>query len=284
MYKIVITCAVTGAETTKKDNPNLPVTPDEIAQSAYEAYNAGASILHLHVRDKNGNPTQDKNIFEETIKQIKEKCNIVIEVTTGGAVGMTLEERVQPLQLFPEMASLDCGTINFGNDYIVNTIPMIKEVAEIMNEKGIRPSLECFDLSHIDTSLALIKEGILKPPYHFNFVLNVPGGLKYSAETLGFMKNRIPTDSFWTVMGIGGKASLQAIYGAITFGGFIRVGLEDNVYYSKGQLANSNAQLVERAVRIAKEYGCEIANDKNVREMFKIKGVHDSKNIYTSKT
>lgn len=271
MYKIVITCAVTGAETTKKDNPNLPVTPDEIAQSAYEAFLAGASILHLHVRDKNGLPTQDVNIFYETIQKIRSKCDIVIEVTTGGAVGMSIEERMQPLALKPEMASIDCGTINFGDDYIVNTLPTIKEFAKVMTEHGVRPTMECFDLSHVDTSLRLINEGVFEPPFHFGFVLNVPGGLRFNMETLGILVNRIPNNSFWTVMGIGGKASLQAIYGAISFGGFARVGLEDNVYYSKGKLAQSNGQLVERGVRIAKEYGCEIATPDDVRTLLKLR-------------
>ena len=271
MHKIVITCAVTGAETTRKDNKNLPVTPEEIAQAAYDAYNAGASILHLHVRDENGLPTQDLKVFKETIEIIRRNCDIVVEVTTGGAVGMTLEERIQPLQLEPEIASFDCGTINFGDDYIVNTLPMIRKVAGIMQDYNIRPTLECFDLSHIDTSLALIKEGLIKAPFHYGIVLNAPGSVRYDTETLGFFVKRLPENSFWTAIGIGGKASLMAIYGAISFGGFIRVGLEDNVYYSKGVLAESNAQLVERAVRIAKEFGCEIAGPDYVRNILKLK-------------
>lgn len=272
MSNIVITCAVTGAETTKKDNPNLPITPEEIAKAAYDAYIAGAAILHLHVRKLDGTPTQDIKIFKETMEIIRSKCDIVIEVTTGAAVGMSLEERMQPLELRPEMASLDCGTINFGNDYIVNTIPMMKEAASVMQRYDIRPTLECFDLSHIDASLILIKDGLIKAPFHYGIVLNVPGGVRYSTETLGFFVNRLPEDSFWTVMGIGGRASLQAIYGGISYGGFIRVGLEDNIYYSKGVLAESNAQLVERAVRIAKESGCEIVRPCDVRKMFKLKG------------
>ena len=271
MYKTVITCAVTGAETTRKDNPNLPLTPQEIADAAFEAYQAGAAILHLHVQDSEGQPTQDVNRFKETIELVRQKCNMVIEVTTGGAVGMSLEERLQPLQLEPEMASLDCGSANFGNDYIVNTLPMIREAAEIMKQKNIRPTLECFDLSHIDTSKIFIKEGLIEPPFHYGFVLNVPGGIRYDAETLGIFANRIPKGSYFTVMGVGGKASVSAIYGAIATQGFIRVGFEDNVYYSKGVLAKSNAQLVERAARIAKEGGCEIATADNVREMLKLK-------------
>ena len=272
MYKIVITCAVTGAETTRGDNPNLPVTPEEIAKSAYEAYKAGASIIHLHVRDENGLPTQDINIFKETIENIKKKCDIVIEFTTGGAVGMSLEERIEPLKLNPELASLDCGTINFGDDYILNTIPMIKKVATVMRDRKIQPTIECFDISHIDTSKLLIKEGLLVPPFHYGFVLNVPGGVRYDVETLGFFVRRLPVNRYWTLMGIGGKASLQTIYGAISYGGFVRVGFEDNVFLTKGVIAKSNAELVDRAVRIAKEYGCSIATPGDVREMLQLKG------------
>lgn len=270
MYKTIITCAVTGAETTKKQNPNLPATPVEIAEAAHDAWLAGASILHLHVRDCDGNPTQDVGIFRKTIDLVRQKCDIVIEVTTGGAVGMTLEERLGPLGLDPEMASLDCGTVNFGDDYIVNTLPMIKEAASIMKDRNIRPTLECFDLSHIDASHVLINEGLVRPPFHYGIVLNVPGGVRYDAETLGFFVRRIPKDSFWTAIGIGGRASLEAVCGAIANKGFVRVGFEDNVYFGKGELAKSNAQLVERVADIAKKFGCEIATPDDVRKMLKL--------------
>lgn len=270
MFKTVITCAITGAETTREDNPNLPLSPEEIADAAYDARQAGAAILHLHVRDSQGQPTQDLTIFKETIELVRKKSDIVIEVTTGGAVGMSLEERLQPLQLDPEMASLDCGTANFGDDYIVNTLPMIREAAGIMKQRKIRPTLECFDLSHIDTSRIFIEEGLVEPPFHYGFVLNVPGGIRYDAETLGIFINRIPRGSYFTVMGIGGKASVSATYGALANNGFIRVGFEDNVYYAKGVLAESNAQLVERAARMAKEGGCQIATPDDVRTILKL--------------
>ncbi len=271
MYRTVITCAITGAEVTRKDNPNLPVTPQEIADSAFAAHQAGAAILHLHVREEDGSPTQDLNIFKKTIELVRRKCDMVIEVTTGGAVGMTLEERMQPLQLEPEMASLDCGTMNFGDDCIINTLPMMREAARAMQRLNIRPTLECFDLSHIDGAGQLIKEGLVRPPFHYGFVLNVPGGVRYDAVTLEFFRRRIPADSYWTAMGIGGKANLMAIYSAISLGGFMRVGFEDNVYYSRGVLAESNAQLVERAVRIAGECGCQIASSDDVRQMLQLR-------------
>lgn len=271
MYKTMITCAVTGAETTKEQNPALPVTPVEIADAACEACAAGAAVLHLHVRDEQGNPTQDIEVFRKTIDLVRSKCDMVIEVTTGGAVGMSLEERMQPLALRPEMASLDCGTTNFGDDYIVNTLPMMRTCAAEMKRLGVRPTLECFDLSHIDASRILIDEGLVGPPFHYGIVLNVPGGVRYDDDTLNFFVRRLPEGSYWTAIGIGGCGSLEANYGAVASGGFMRVGFEDNIYYGKGVLAESNAQLVERAVRIAGENGCEIATPSNVRKMLELR-------------
>ncbi|MCW3806842.1 3-keto-5-aminohexanoate cleavage protein [Plebeiibacterium marinum] len=274
MKKMIITCAVCGAETTREHNPNLPLTPLEIAESTYEAYKKGASIVHLHVRDKNGAPTQDPEIFKEAIKLIRERCDIVIEITTGGAVGMTDDERVAVIEAIqPEMASLDCGTVNFGNDYIVNTLPTMRRFAKEMLKYNVRPTLECFDISHVIAADALIKEGLLKPPYHYGFVMNVPGALPYDAEILQFLVNRLPQGANWTVMGVG-KACLPAHYGVFAIGnGFIRVGFEDNVYYSKGVLADSNAQLVERTAKLAKDAGYDIASPADVREIFELKGI-----------
>ena len=272
MNKMVITCAVCGAETTRAHNPNLPLTPEEIAIATYDAYQAGASIVHLHVRDENGGPTQDPEVFKKAIRLIREKCDIVIEITTGGAVGMTDDERLLVVQeLQPEMASLDCGTVNFGNDYIVNTLPVMRKFAEEFKRHRVQPTLECFDLGHVYASQMLINEGLLEPPYHYGLVLNVPGAVPYSADNLEVFKRALPAGAHFTVMGIG-RASLPAQYGAIATGGWIRVGFEDNVYYSKGVLAKSNAELVERAVRIAREAQFEIASSDDVRKMFNLKG------------
>ena len=271
MKKMVITVAVCGAETTKEHNPNLPVTPQEIADSTYDAYLKGASVCHLHVRDKNGNATMDIGIFKEAIELIRKKCDIVIEVTTGGGVGMSPEERLDVISLKPEMASLDCGTVNFGDEYIINTLPIIRQFAEEMKNKGVKPTLECFDLSHIYSANLLVKEGLVEAPFHYSFVLGVPGAAKYDMETLNFLVRRIPKDANWTVIGIGGKAALEAHYGALALGGFMRVGFEDNVYYDRGVLAESNAQLVERAANISKAAGYTIAKPNDVREMLKLK-------------
>ncbi|MBN2658882.1 MAG: 3-keto-5-aminohexanoate cleavage protein [Spirochaetales bacterium] len=270
--KKIISCAICGAETTREHNPNLPLTPGELADAAYEAWKAGAAIIHLHVRDEEGKATQDMETFRKTIGLIREKCDVIVEVTTGGAVGMTDDERLEVVSLNPEMASLDCGTMNFGDDYILNTLPVMKKFAIAMKERDIRPTLECFDLSHVYAAQMLVGEGLVEAPYHFSFVLGVPGGVRYDVETLDFMVRRIPAEADWTIIGIGGKASLQAHYGALSLGGHLRVGFEDNVYFSKGVLAESNAQLVERAVRIIQEAGFEPATPDEVRKHFKLRG------------
>ena len=269
--KLIITCAITGAETTKEMQPALPVTPEEIAAGAFEAYEAGASILHLHVRQDDGSPTQDVAIFKKAIDLVRAKCDMVIEVTTGGAVGMTPEERLQPVTLNPEMASLDCGTVNFGDDYIVNTLPIMRQFAKEMRARGVRPTLECFDLGHVYASHILIKEGLLDEPYHYGLVLNVPGAAKYEVDVLDFMVRKLPKGAFFTAFGIGGKAHVDSIYATIALGGHLRVGFEDNIYYSKGRLATSNAELVERAARIAKDCGRELARPEDVRQMLKLR-------------
>ena len=271
MYRMVITCAVCGAETTREQNPNLPLTPEEIAESSFAAYQAGAAIIHLHVRDQDGNPTQDISVFRRTIDLIRSKCDVVIEVTTGGAVGMTPEERLQPVVLEPDMASLDCGTVNFGDEYILNTLPVMREFALEMSAHNVRPTLECFDLSHVYASHVLLREGLVEPPLHYGLVMNAPSGVRYDVETLDFFVRRLPPGSHWTVMGIGGRASLQSHFGALSLGGFIRVGLEDNVYLAKGVLAESNAQLVDRAIHISRQAGCEIAKPSDVREMLDLR-------------
>ncbi|MEN6477718.1 MAG: 3-keto-5-aminohexanoate cleavage protein [Rectinema sp.] len=269
--KIVITCACTGAETTKAQNPALPVTAEEIADAAYAARLAGAAILHLHVRDSEGRPTQNPAVFRRAIDLIRKKCDIVVEITTGGAVGDTADERLRPvIELEPEMASLDCGTVNFGDEYIVNTLPVMRRFAAEFKARKVRPTLECFDLGHVYASRILIREGLLEPPYHYGFVMNVPGAVPWSTENVDAFLRAMPEGANFTVMGIG-RSSLPAQYGTIARGGWIRVGFEDNVYYSKGVLAESNAQLVERAARLSREAGLVPATPDEVRDALELR-------------
>lgn len=269
--KIVITCACTGAETTKAQNSALPTTAEEIAETAVACREAGAAILHLHVRDENGKPTQDPKVFRRAIDLIRKRTDIIVEITTGGAVGDTAEERLRPVtELEPEMASLDCGTVNFGDDYIVNTLPVMRTFAKEFRRLKVRPTLECFDLGHVFASRILIKEGLLDPPYHYGLVLNVPGAVPFSLDTLESFVRALPEGANFTVMGIG-RSSLPAQYAAIAREGWIRVGFEDNVYYAKGVPAESNAQLVKRAARLAKEAGLAPASPAEVRAYLKLR-------------
>ena len=272
MEKLIITAAICGAEVTKEHNPSVPYTVEEIAEEAYKAHKAGASIIHLHVREDDGKPTQSKDRFKECIDAIKAKCgDVIIQPSTGGAVGMSNSERLQPTELKPEMATLDCGTCNFGGDDIfVNTENTIKEFGTKMIELGIKPEVEVFDKGMIDMALRLNKKGFIKSPMHFNFVMGVNGGISAEARDLVFMRGSIPQESTFTVSGIGRNEFPMAAM-SIIMGGHVRVGFEDNVYLEKGVLAKSNAELVEKVVRLAKELGREVASPAEAREILGLK-------------
>ncbi len=273
MQKLIITAAICGAEVSKEQNPNIPYTIKEIGNEAELAYIAGASIIHLHVRKDDGKPTQSIKRFKECIEEIKKRCpDVIIMPSTGGAVGMTNEERLQPIYLKPAplLASLDCGTMNFGNDEIfVNTETSINYFAKEMNNLGIKPELECFDKSHIDMALRHYEKGIIKSPMHFNLVFGVNGGITATPRDIVFLIESLPKDSTYTVTGVGRYEFSVATMGII-YGGHVRVGLEDNLFLSKGKLAESNGQLVEKVVRIASELGREIASPIEARKILKL--------------
>lgn len=268
MEKLIITACICGAEVTKEQNPAVPYTVEEIAREAKAAYDAGAALIHLHVREDDGTPTQSKDRFDACIKAIKEVCpDVIVQVSTGGAVGMTNEERLQPLLLNPEMATLDCGTCNFGGDEIfVNTENMIIDFVEKMNEKHVKPEIEVFDKGMVDMALRLNRKGYIKEPMHFDFVMGVNGGISAGARDLVFMVGSIPPGSTWTVAGVGRNQFPMAAMGII-MGGHIRVGFEDNVYLEKGVPARSNGELVAKAARLAKELGREIATPAEARKI-----------------
>lgn len=274
MDKLIITCCPVGAETTRKDNPNLPLTPAEIAQASLDAVKAGASIVHLHVRDEKGNPSQDPKIFAEVIRLIRKEANPIIQISTGGAVTATAEERLRPvleLDEIPEMASLTTGTVNFGNDVFYNHPDLIETFAKNFLEKGIKPEIEVFEVGMIQNALKLVKRGLLKEPLHFDFVLGVPGGMPGLPQHLVYCVGLIPPGATWTVAGVGAaELSLGAI--AIVMGGHVRVGFEDNIFYRKGELAESNAQLVARIARLSRELNREVANPDEARKILSIKG------------
>lgn len=269
MEKLIIQVALTGAEVTREIQPNLALTPDEIAQDAYECFKAGATIAHVHARDKNGEPTQDIEVYREIKEKIAEKCDIIFQPSTGGAVWHTFEQRIQPVDLCPEMATLDCGTVNFGDEVFMNTPEMIDKFAIKMTEMGVKPELEVFEPGMIENVKRLEKRGLLPGPHHFDIVLGVPGGSMGELEDLLHHVRKLPPNSTWTVAGIGRYELPLAVY-AILLGGHVRVGFEDNVYYRKGELAKSNAQMVERIVRIAKELGREVATVEEARKILSL--------------
>ncbi|MDD3272471.1 MAG: 3-keto-5-aminohexanoate cleavage protein [Bacteroidales bacterium] len=272
MDKLIITAAICGAEVLKEHNPAVPYTIEECVREAKSAYDAGASIIHLHVRFDDGTPTQDKNRFREVMDAIYKVCpDVIIQPSTGGAVGMTDDERLQPTELNPEMATLDCGTLNFGGDEVfMNTENTIKYFGQKMIERGIKPELEVFDKSMIDMALRLHKKGFIQKPMHFDFVMGVNGGISGELRDFVFMRGSIPQDSTYTVAGIG-RFEFPLAAAAIIDGGHVRVGFEDNVFISKGVLAKSNGELVEKVVRMAKELGREIASPAEAREILGLK-------------
>lgn len=272
MKPIILTCAITGAETQKEKQPALPITPDEQAQSSYECMQAGASIIHLHVRDAQGKPSQNVEDFRKSITAIRKKCgpDLIIQISTGGAVGEAIENRARPLSLKPEMASLNIGSLNFGDDVFINAPKDVEGMAREIYKNSIIPEIEVYEMGHLESAYTLLKKGILKLPFHVQFVLGVPGGMSGEPENLEhliryFNKHKTPECS-WGVAGVG-RYQLPIATQAIGLGGHVRVGFEDNIFYSKGVLAHSNAQLVERIAGLAKEKGREIATPAQARKM-----------------
>ena len=272
MDKLIISACICGAEVTKEQNPNVPYTVEEIVREAKSAYDAGAALIHLHVRWDDGTPTQSKERFQECVDAIRKECpDVIIQPSTGGAVGMTDLERLESTDIVPtpEMATLDCGTCNFGGDEIfTNTDTTIENFARIMKEKGIKPELEVFDKGMIDTALKVAdRKGLLVHPMHFDFVLGVQ--MTATIRDLVFMAESIPAGSTWTATGLG-KNAWHIAAATISLGGHVRVGFEDNLYMEKGVLAESNGQKVAKAVEIAKLLGREIATPDEAREILSL--------------
>lgn len=271
MRKVIITAAICGAEVTKEHNPAIPYTVEEIAREAKAAYDAGAAVIHLHVREDDGTPTQSAERFQECVDAILEVCpDAIIQPSTGGAVGMTDEERLDSTNIkpTPEFATLDCGTCNFGGDEIfVNTDNTIMNFAKIMKERGIKPELECFDKGMIDIAMKVHRKGLLVDPLHFDMVLGVQ--MTATARDLAFCVDSMPPGSTWTVAGVGRHQFDMAAL-AVVMGGHIRVGFEDNIFIEKGVLAKSNGELVEKAAKIVRLLGREVANPAEAREILSL--------------
>ncbi len=272
MEKLIITCAITGAEVTKHDNPYVPYTKAEMAEEAYLAHQAGAAIIHLHARYDDGTPTQNKERYKELITAIRERCpDVIIQVSTGGAVGMDIKSRTEVTELPLEMATLDCGTLNFGGDDIfINTENDIKYVSQTLKERNIYPELECFEKGHIDMVLRLHKKGFIHEPLHFSFVLGVNGGMTGEERDFHFLRESLPKHATYSVAGIG-RFEFPLAELAIQHHGHVRVGLEDNIYLKKGVLAEGNAALVKKIVELAEKHNRLIASSNEARQILKMK-------------
>lgn len=274
--KVIITAAVTGAWPKKENNPNVPMTPQEIADDVYACWKAGAAVAHLHMRDDEGNGTMDTAKFEETVNLIHTKypdCDIVLNLTTSGDIHADDEIRVAHVKkLKPEMASYDCGSMNWLNSGLfLNTPKFLTDCGLLFQELGVKPEIEAFDPGMIGNAAYYIKKGVLKTPVHFQFCMGCANGITGSMKNLIFMKETADElvgkgNYTWSCFGVGHSA-MEMLYGAVALGGNIRVGMEDNVMYAKGQLAESNVQFIERAVRVIKEYGKEVATPDEARQI-----------------
>ena len=251
---LVIQCAVTGsADPDPERRPNLPVTPEQIVEEALAAWRAGATVLHLHAREADGTPTQDRAAFALLVDGIRSAgCDAVLNLSTGTAGGRSVrDDRLQPLELRPEMASFDCGTINFGERIFEGDLPFLRRMAEAFRRCGARPEIECFDTGHVGLALQLQREGLLPPdPLVVQFVLGVPGtGVPATVRQVEHLRGLLPADTRWFVAAAGAAQLPMTAY-CILAGGHVRTGLEDNLHLRRGERA-TNAQLVERVVRLA---------------------------------
>jgi uncharacterized protein (DUF849 family) len=302
MNKVIITCAVTGGIHTPTMSPYLPVTPNEIAESAIEAAEAGASILHLHARDpETGRPRQDPELFMQFLPRIKRATDAVLNITTGGGLGMSLEERISPaLRAKPEVCSLNMGTMNFGAFELAkkftgwkhgwelpylestkgliyaNTFTMLERIMiEVGQAHGVRFEFECYDLSHLETLKYFADKGLVKPPFLIQGIFGIQGGMGARIENLMHFKSMADQifggDYRFSAFAVG-RQQMSFLTVAAVMGGAVRVGLEDSLYIGRGELAKSNAQQVRKIRRIVEELGHEIASPAEVRKMLDLKG------------
>ena len=299
--KAMITAAVTGSIHTPTMSPYLPITPQQIADEAVRAYEAGAAVCHLHARNpETGVPVPDVNLMKEIITEIKSRCNIVVCITTGGGLGMTVEQRVAPVTLYkPELASFNAGSINFAlfpviprykewkfewekqylgmtEDFIfANTFKSMKEYCAKFNEMGTKPEFEIYDAGMVNNVAFMIQAGYIKKPVYIQFVMGVLGGITPSSENLIFLVDyaRKLIGDFQFSVCVAGRAQFPICTQSLLIGGNARVGLEDNLYLEKGQMAKSNAEQVAKIVRIARELGIEPATSDEARQILGLKGL-----------
>lgn len=273
---LIISCAITGAITTRKDHPRVPYTPAEIVDSALNAINGGASVVHIHVREQDGTPSNRSELYTEVFAAIRKESDALICATTGSGAGrFSGYERMTALHLGPDLASLDAGSMNFGDRVFENSPDFLRSLAREISSRNILAEVEVFDVGMIYNALRLGEERLLPGAggkWWFQFCLGVRGGAAFDARVLLMMRDLLPENSEWSVLGIG-RAQLPAALVALVEGGHIRTGMEDNVYYRKGQLADSNAQLVTRIVDLARQIDRPVATPADARRLLGLEGV-----------
>jgi 3-keto-5-aminohexanoate cleavage enzyme len=272
--ELIITAALTGSRPTKEMNPAVPYSPKEIIGAAVDCHKAGAAIVHVHVRDpKTGKPDFKIELFKEVLEGIREKCDLIVNLTTS-AFSLkgpdVTEQRLQPVTLKPDICSFDLGSVNFVDRTFLNPPQWGEAGAKFMQEKGVKPEIEIFDVGHIYQALHLIKEGLIEAPPYFQLCMGVRWGIAATAENLLHMKNLLPSGALWSVLGVA-SAQLPMVTLAIITGGHVRVGFEDNIYLRKGVLAKSNAQMVEVAANLAEQLGRTVARPDTARKMLNIR-------------
>lgn len=269
MQKLIITVAPTGSLPTKEMTPHVPITPEEIIETGVRCEASGASVFHIHARNpEDQSASTDYGIFEAIYSGLKERTRMILQISTGGRAGSAYEQRADRLKLRPEMASLTTGSVNFPNSVYENSPQLIHALAADMKSLNIKPEMEIFDVSMIANALELGQKELADPPLHFDFVMGLKGAIPATIENLVHLKNSIPPSATWTVAGIG-RAQLPMNLHAVLMGGHVRVGLEDNIYFRKGELA-TNEGLVERIVNFSRMVGRAIATPDEAREILNL--------------
>jgi uncharacterized protein (DUF849 family) len=265
---VIITVAPTGPLTTRQNHPGLPVTPRQIGEAVAEAAAAGAAIAQIHARDEHELPTADPRVYAEIASEIRARCDIVLQASTGVGLDVSCEERLEIIssdEVDVTMATLNPASMTFGPGTFSNPPWFVEHLAELMRSRGIHPELEVYDFGHVPLCLDLVKRGLVQGPLQFSFVMGVRGGMPGDPALLPTLAAMLPEDAMWQAIGIG-RAQLPLSFAALALGGNVRVGYEDNVYFRKGELAQSNAQFVARAVELVHAAGGEVATPAYVRQ------------------
>ncbi len=271
MEKLIITAAVSGSAPMRDQNPNVPYSPAEIAAQALGAWRAGASVVHVHVRDpKTGAPAFEKSLFAEVVERVRSESDLIVNLTTSGFNTKANDSgrmRLMPLELKPDMASLDVGSLNFrGGKVFINPEDWVEMAAKEMRDVGVKPEMEVFDLGHIRQARELVKRDLLNPPPYFQLCLGVPWGIEGTVEALIEMRRRLPEGCQWSALGVGPQQLAINVH-TMMMGGHVRVGFEDNLYIKKGVRAESNASFVERIVELARLVDREVATPAEARRI-----------------